>query len=1103
MKNLTKLSIVLSLVLLNLSFAFSQTKTDEVMKLGGRMNVHTYPNAYIDDVLVQGEGKKITFPLANYSANPIVRACKLFIIENLNVKTLVWSEVVTIPAWDFINIDISGCDNLLTIAPGDYHLLLVCEHSSDLNSVTYLSPMVPVVDGGSGAQNPHPIEIDGYGTYASGCTNYYINFDSPNSSTTWTTGQTYEITWHGNADLQISSLELTLHQGTMSAYSINPTTNNDGSYFYTVPDNIPPNTNYYIQMYNNDGPYINTRSQTFTIQNPPGNSHVELTNISVPGDFQKGEPVTLNATFTNTGNADFNGNLFLSWHNASMGYITDLATNTSGLSPGASVTLSFSSSAIQSDVGNYFVVAKYYDPDDGQYHNLSEQNVHVLGMTVDGLDLSDAHGDPNHVYDFSDIVSPASIESVALRSFIVIKNTNSGETTIEEMNNSKTQYAFNLSRNFDGGNYDVQYVSFYDWDATKNNIKTEIKTIGSLPWYCFWGLHSVLTINEPTFTFNDMTNYSSQEEPIANYNNFVFSLRINKDATVNTNDMVVQMRFYNVNTGVIDIENMYYVEAVDLWFLEKTFDDVSHYDYRFLLNYNQSEYSYPNSNNSPLSIEVFPYFDVSPMNQEGVVHTSQFLFYTYVYPDNSSDSHIYLRMRKPDYYQEVVELSNDGNHHFYWTHTFDQAGYYQYYFEAISPEGQHFYSDTSQLFVGFGDDCSTIGLPGIVDRSVWCPGCSSNNPGNGMPTHIIIHDTEFSNIYDLRQHDMNNGSPDIRYHYLINNDGLIFEGVEGGPNKRAEHFNCMNGHTISIGFLDAFDTHSPNTYELKSFDLLLEYLCSEYQIDPYGVSDQVFYDFDTDNWEVNEAMPQVSLHSIVGSYPDYACNLSSVGNCPGIMFPDLETTLLNSVHYCPDNSQHTSIELGADITVNVSESNKSLDKDVLIESKIITLGDSVMVNCRALLATDTDSLLVQKIDDILISPFEENIIAFEGIVGLDTSVYKAIIQYQINDSSNWISLSSELYENEITVDMTSLSLVSLDIQKDFILFPNPCNGSFDISFSSFDDERFLEIYDISGKKVLSQKLEEHTHINSSLYRGIYFVKIYEYNRIFVEKLIID
>ena len=80
-----------------------------------------------------------------------------------------------------------------------------------------------------------------------------------------------------------------------------------------------------------------------------------------------------------------------------------------------------------------------------------------------------------------------------------------------------------------------------------------------------------------------------------------------------------------------------------------------------------------------------------------------------------------------------------------------------------------------------------------------------------------------------------------------------------------------------------------------------------------------------------------------------------------------------------------------------------------------------------------------------------------------------------------------------------------DFQKhsEFIIFPNPCNGSF--SFQSSTDIKTLEIYTISGDKMLTLKNINHERLEnvniSEFPSGIYFVRLFDGNNYFSQKLI--
>ncbi len=122
-------------------------------------------------------------------------------------------------------------------------------------------------------------------------------------------------------------------------------------------------------------PFAEVRS--FTVEGGTGSYNLELTgNISViPDPLQYNESADFEATVTNSGDADFTGEIYMAWHNADGTYITDLDSE-ENLTEGSSHTLSYSPSQISSPVGSYKVVIKYTE-NYSDYITLGEKTVIV------------------------------------------------------------------------------------------------------------------------------------------------------------------------------------------------------------------------------------------------------------------------------------------------------------------------------------------------------------------------------------------------------------------------------------------------------------------------------------------------------------------------------------------------------------------------------------------------------------------------------------------------------------------------------------------------------------------------------------------------------
>jgi len=94
----------------------------------------------------------------------------------------------------------------------------------------------------------------------------------------------------------------------------------------------------------------------------------------------------------------------------------------------------------------------------------------------------------------------------------------------------------------------------------------------------------------------------------------------------------------------------------------------------------------------------------------------------------------------------------------------------------------------------------------------------------------------------------------------------------------------------------------------------------------------------------------------------------------------------------------------------------------------------------------------------------------------------------------------EVYKNKTITNITDKNINDNNSVK---IYPNPCNQYFKII--SEDNNYQLNVYDISGKKVLTEKvIDFEKNINTSnLLQGIYFVEILNSENITIQKIIIQ
>ena len=120
---------------------------------------------------------------------------------------------------------------------------------------------------------------------------------------------------------------------------------------------------------------------------------------------------------------------------------------------------------------------------------------------------------------------------------------------------------------------------------------------------------------------------------------------------------------------------------------------------------------------------------------------------------------------------------------------------------------------------------SPLPKPPVVSRTAW--GCPEGQQSSWTPqytavTHLVVHHSAGSNtssdwagtvrsIWDFHSRPVEDGGRgwgDVGYNYLIDPNGVIYEGRAGGDNVIGAHFSCRNGGTMGVCLLGTFVTTS-------------------------------------------------------------------------------------------------------------------------------------------------------------------------------------------------------------------------------------------------------------------------------------------------------
>lgn len=185
-------------------------------------------------------------------------------------------------------------------------------------------------------------------------------------------------------------------------------------------------------------------------------------------------------------------------------------------------------------------------------------------------------------------------------------------------------------------------------------------------------------------------------------------------------------------------------------------------------------------------------------------------------------------------------------------------------------------------------------LPEVCNRNCWCPSCPIDvSPQLTEPTHLIVHHSAGNNqssnfgvvvqsIWDL--HVNTNGWDDIGYNWLIDPNGILYEGRPDG--YQGAHFSCINENTVGICVIGNYTQVPPSAQALQTLTQLLAHEATTHSID---AEDRSFHT--TGNF----ALENIAGHRDSGG-SSQACS-STV--CPGDRFYPLLPQIRQAVANLP------------------------------------------------------------------------------------------------------------------------------------------------------------------------------------------------------------
>ena len=139
-----------------------------------------------------------------------------------------------------------------------------------------------------------------------------------------------------------------------------------------------------------------------------------------------------------------------------------------------------------------------------------------------------------------------------------------------------------------------------------------------------------------------------------------------------------------------------------------------------------------------------------------------------------------------------------------------------------------------------------VGEPEVVSRAGW--GCAANCVPKEAPifaavTHLVVHHSAGANesrdwpavirsIWVL--HVQGNGWNDIGYNYLVDPNGVIYEGRAGGDGVIGAHFSGVNTGTMGVCMVGTYSAQAPSAVAVESLKKLLMWHASRLKLDASG-----------------------------------------------------------------------------------------------------------------------------------------------------------------------------------------------------------------------------------------------------------------------------
>ena len=394
---------------------------------------------------------------------------------------------------------------------------------------------------------------------------------------------------------------------------------------------------------------------------------------------------------------------------------------------------------------------------------------------------------------------------------------------------------------------------------------------------------------------------------------------------------------------------------------------------------------------------------------------------------------------------------------------------------------------------GGGCNCP---IPSIEGRLDWCPNGSCPEDPTPTPTqttHLIVHHSAGSNsstdwaavvrsIYNF--HTTTNGWDDVGYNFLIDPNGVIYEGR--GNDRVGAHFSCMNGNAMGICLLGNFETAQPTAAMLDALTLLSGWkLCD---ITEQASTQSVHVPSDLNLFHVSGHLdgnsstapgscasgtvcPGANLYPLLGSVrtniDDYTTDCTLDENS------DLVILSMDANPMFPEVGELTNLSVGIRNTGPVAVSN-AFDVEWRIDGQTIHTETVPSIGAYSNISLSTDYTFV------LVKDFSYCVFASSP-----------------NNELN--SINNSFCVNVTVADTTTMTSISDNVTNEVFIYPNPVQNILNIE--SIENFQNIKIIDLSGKVVWESKFQTTLRLEF-LARGQYILQLESETAIVARKLFI-